>query len=209
MLGSSRTLEPQELHVNGTTSIMSENSVKALGVIIDNRLKFSQHVSACCTKAARQLNALARISRYLDVKSRKIIYQSFISSNFSYCPLVWHFCGIQNNNKLEKNQERSLRILYGDYVSLYTDLLSSAGTSTILISRLKQMLIEILVNNQNPSCLDGIFQINQSSYSLRDQLRLHQPKFNSANYGLRTFSYSVAKLWNDLPSHINTTRMTI
>ena len=72
------------------------------------------------------------------------------------------------------------------------------------LSNIDCTLVEVfkIVNNQNPSCLDGIFQINQSSYSLRDPLRLHQPKCNSTNYGLRTFSYTGAKLWNDFPSHI-------
>ena len=49
-------------------------------------------------------------------------------SNFNYCPLVWHFCGQVNNQKLEKIQERALRILFADYNSSYTELLGRAGT---------------------------------------------------------------------------------
>ena len=70
-----------------------------------------EHVSACCSKAAKQLNALSRISRHISLKSKSIIYNSFIASNFNYCPLVWHFCGATNSNKLEKLRERSLRRL--------------------------------------------------------------------------------------------------
>ena len=65
-----------------------EKSVEALGVIIDHCLTFSDHISTCCLKADRQLNALARISKYLDPKSKSAIYNSFIRSNFEYCPLV-------------------------------------------------------------------------------------------------------------------------
>ena len=50
------------------SSITSEPSVKILGVVIDDRLNFDEHISMCCTKAARQPNALARISKYLDFK---------------------------------------------------------------------------------------------------------------------------------------------
>jgi hypothetical protein len=42
---------------------------------------------------------------------RVTIYFSFIMSNFNYCPIVWHFCGETNTRKIEKIQERVLRIL--------------------------------------------------------------------------------------------------
>ena len=35
---------------------------RLLGIIIDDNLSFNEHISVCCTKAARQLNALARIA---------------------------------------------------------------------------------------------------------------------------------------------------
>ena len=44
-----------------------ESHVKVLGVTLDDRLTFTEHISICCTKTARQLNALSRISRYLDI----------------------------------------------------------------------------------------------------------------------------------------------
>ena len=78
MVISSKPLEPQNIELHGGVSITSEPSVKILGVVIDDRLNFDEHISMCCTKAARQLNALARISKYLDFKSKTIIYNSFI-----------------------------------------------------------------------------------------------------------------------------------
>ena len=69
MVISSKQMEPQNIELHGGVSITSEPSVKILGVVIDDRLNFDEHVSMCCTKAARQLNALARISKYLDFKS--------------------------------------------------------------------------------------------------------------------------------------------
>ena len=52
-----------ELKLDENTILGPEKSAKALGVIIDNRLAFSGHISACCLKAAPQLNALAWISK--------------------------------------------------------------------------------------------------------------------------------------------------
>ena len=90
------------LQIDDNIVLKPESQVKELGVTLDNKLNFSHHVSVKCIKATRLLNALARISRFLSTTSRMIIYYSFINSNFNYCPLVWHFCGKKNSDKIEK-----------------------------------------------------------------------------------------------------------
>ena len=142
MILSFSSLAPVELVLDNSTCIISQDFVKVLGITIDKQLNFNEHISLCCTKAARQLNAFARISKYLNLNSRRSIHHSFIASNFSYCPLVWHFCGKTNNAKLEKIQERSLRILCKDYTSSYEELLRNTGLSTLLLNRLKCLLLE-------------------------------------------------------------------
>ena len=79
--------------------ITTSHSVEILGVSIDDRLKFDLHINNLCKKAARQINALRRISHFLDVDTRILIFKSFILSNFNYCPLVWYHCGCQNIKK--------------------------------------------------------------------------------------------------------------
>ena len=61
------------LQIDDNIILKPEPQVKVLGVMLDSKLNFNHHVSALCTKAARQLNALARISRFLSTSSRMII----------------------------------------------------------------------------------------------------------------------------------------
>ena len=84
-------------------NVKPEPHVKILGVFLDDKLSFNQHVSIRCTKSARQLKTLAWISRYLNISSRSLLYNSFVRSNFNYCAMVWHFCGKTNNKKKSKN----------------------------------------------------------------------------------------------------------
>ena len=91
MLLSPSPVEKQVLELCDGTILISEAAVTVLGVTIDDNLSFHEHISVCCTIAARQLNALARIAKHLDVRSRRTIYNSFIMSNFNYCPLVGTF----------------------------------------------------------------------------------------------------------------------
>ena len=141
-------------------------------------------------KNALDKKYIARISKYLNPNSRRAIHHSFIASNFSYCPLVWHFCGKTNNAKLEKIQERSLLILCNDYTSSYEDLLRNTGLSTLLLNRLKCMLLETFKSTRhlNAECLHGIFKTRVVPYDLRTT-NLVQPKRQSTTYGLRSFSY--------------------
>ena len=197
---SSDDIQSYTISLDDDTVIESVKYVKALGVVIDDKLNFSEHISVVCKKSARQLNALARISKFLDVDSRKIIYQSFVASNFNYCPLVWHFCGKVNNTKLEKIQERALKIIYKDYDSTYSELICKANSKTLLISRLHLILCEAFksINKINPPCLHNLFEVKKFDYSFRNRVHLCQPKKLTTTYGLRSIAYVGAKLWNDL-----------
>ena len=149
-------------------------------------------------KAARQLNALARISRYLSISSRSLLCNSFVRSNSNYCAMVWHFCGKTNNNKIEKIQERTLRMIYRDYESSYEDLLSAAEASTMLTRRLRVILLEVFksINMLDSDCLN-MFKIKDGNYSFRNTRKLLQPQKKTTTFGLISIAYLGAKLWND------------
>ena len=165
MISSSSNTGTVEMHLNDDVMIKSEPFVKALGVYIDSKLTFTEHISQCCKKAARQLNALTRISKHLDENSRKHIFRSFIMSNFTYCAIVWHFCGVMNNSKIEKIQERALRIVFGDYCSDYQDLTKRFGTDTMLQSRLKKIVLETFksMKGTNPSYIQDILKFKNQN----------------------------------------------
>ena len=71
--------------------IFSVNRVKLLGVYVDIRLDFDYHVSQICKKASKKLQALSRLSKYMDINKRRMLMKVFIISKLSYCPLVWMF----------------------------------------------------------------------------------------------------------------------
>ena len=118
---------------------------------------------------------------------------------YEYCPLVWHFCGKTKNQKLEKIQERSLRILHDTFELAYEELLHKNGSSSLLLYRLKLFIIETYksFHHMNAECLHDLFQFNNTTYETRSH-KLIQPKRKTISNGLWTFSYLGSKLWNDL-----------
>ena len=100
-----------------------------------------------------------------------------------YCPLTWHFCSKSSQNKREKIQYRSLKILTNDYNSDYKDLLEITKTSTMEIKRLRTLALEAFktVNNLNPDFMKGIFYL--SPYQTHKKYDIFVHSRNTASFG--------------------------
>ena len=86
-------------------TIKSVPSVELLGIHLDDKLNFNLHISNICRSAANQLNALIRLKNYLSFNAKRVLINSYIISNFNYCPLVWMFSTAKSLNKIESLQK--------------------------------------------------------------------------------------------------------
>ena len=141
-------------------NIISSNWVKLLGIKFDSRLNFEPHVSDLYKSAARQLNAILRLKSHQTFEERKILIDSFVYSNFNYCPLVWNFTSAKAINKIECVQEGKLRFLFDDCERPYETLLMKANKPTMTFQRLRYLCVEIhkTVNGLNPSYMKNFFK---------------------------------------------------
>ena len=98
-------------------------SKRFLGIKINNKLTFEEHVEGLCKKTSQKVSAVARISSLMRFEQRKCIVNFFITSHFSHCPLVWMFHSRRLNNHIDHIHERALRIVYQDYNSSFKELL--------------------------------------------------------------------------------------
>ena len=108
--------------------LTSQASVKLLGINIDRHLTFSDHVNLLCQKAGRKLNALCRMTNLLDTSSKRILNNSFIMSQFEYCSSIWHFTYVSDMKRIERLQKRTLRHVYNDFTSTYSELMQMEKT---------------------------------------------------------------------------------
>ena len=83
-----------------------------MDIHIDNRLNFDYHFNQLCKKSSKKLHALARIFKYLEALKRKVLVNSFITSQFSYCPLIWMFHSRRMVYRINKIHERAPRLIY-------------------------------------------------------------------------------------------------
>ena len=80
--------------------IKSVSSVELLRIQIDDNLNFNVHISKVCKSVANQLNALIGLKQFLSFHAKEVLINSYIISNFNYCPLVWMFSSAQSVNKM-------------------------------------------------------------------------------------------------------------
>ena len=185
--------------------IKCESEVKLSGVTIDSKLKFNEHISNICKKASRQLNVLKGIGKNLTKLGKLKMYYSFIMSNFNFRSLVWHFCGEINTKKVEKIQERALRFIYEDYSITYEELLCKSKIPSLKIRRLRTVVLEVfkIINRECPVYLQDLITIKKFillEYSFRYQNKAAIPRIRTTHYGLQSFRFASAKLWNELPN---------
>ena len=93
-------------------TIISENNNELLGIILDPKLCFEDHINYLCKKASQKLSTLARVAPYMCLEKRKTVIKAYIISQFGYCSLVWMFHSRGLNNKINSLHERALRITY-------------------------------------------------------------------------------------------------
>ena len=186
--------------------ITTAHSVNILGIEIDDKLKFNTHINSICRKAARQLNVLRRLSSLLDQESRMAIFRAFIVSNFNYCPLVWHLCGKRNTSKIEKLQERALRFVFNDFTSYYENMLKKAELTTLTLSRIKPLALEVykaLHGHSPPPYMKDMFTSRQEQkHSLRNENQLNIPFSRTVGFGSHSIQFEEARVWNHLPNKI-------
>ena len=181
--------------------LLSEKSVELLGINIDYKINFNKHISKHCKKAAGQLNAICRIGNYIDVEEKTVLINSFVNTNFNYCPLVWFFCSPESLRKIERIQERALRIISNDFVSDYCSLLTSSDKSTFLIKQHRNLANEIFktLNNLNPAYMKDIFVRNNRSENSRRPNDLSKPSVQGCTYGSNSLRSLGPNIWNSLP----------
>ena len=128
---------------------------------IDHELNFNEHVSSLCKKASQKLIALSQIASCMTFDQRKLILNSFITSHFSYCPIVWMFHSRKLNERINHIHEKALRIVYKNFNSSFQELLIENDSLNIHHRGLQKLVTEIfkIKNGLSPELMNDVFDV--------------------------------------------------
>ena len=84
---------------------------KFLGVYIDDKLKWNQHLNHIAGKMSRNLGLIGRVSRILPSDTLHILYYSLIYPHLLYCCIIWGAACATSLHKLKVLQNRAVRLI--------------------------------------------------------------------------------------------------
>ena len=178
---------------------------KSLGLIIDDRLSWNFQIDELCKRVSCAIGALKRLRPFVSEATAIQIYRALVLPYFDYCSAVWDGLCNRLADKVQKLQNRAARvILKAKYDTSSSILRNRLSWDTLAIRRKKQkaVLMYKCLNGLVPNYLQNLFTHRCTSYNLRNQeykITLPKPR---TDFLKRSFSYSGAKLWNDLPLSI-------
>ena len=69
--------------------------------------------------------------------------KALIESQFNYCPLIWIFHSRAMNKKINRINERALRLVYSDHVSSFDELFKKERSFSIHHRNIQSLAIEL------------------------------------------------------------------
>ena len=192
-----------ELLFNGIT-VPREDHTKHLGVYLDSKLSFSQHIREAVMKATQGVSLLKYLSKYASRKVLDLSYKLYVRPHLDYGDVIYHNQRTDLMNLIEQVQYKSVLLVSGCWhgtkrEKLY-DELGWESLSDRRWSRRMTMFYKIL-NGMAPSYLLAHVpeHISSNAPFRRNDIR---PPFSRTNrYDNSFFPFCISN-WNNLDSNI-------
>ena len=190
-------------------NVSSEQKVQLLGINLEGRLNFDYHVNNLLNKANKEYYALAKVCNYMNINKRRVPMKDFITSQFSYCPLVSMFHSRTMNNRINTLHEKALRLVYTNKPNLsFDDLLKEDKSVKIHQKNLQILATEIykVKNDLGPKIMADIFHFVEKPYNLRNNSIMHRKAKRTVYCGTESMTSLAPKLWELIPSEIKSAK---
>ena len=137
----------------------------------------------------------------LRFKQRKLLLSAFITSQFSYAPVVWMFHSRKLNYPVNHIHERAIRLAYKDYTSFFDELLFKDNSFRIHQRNLQNLEIEIFKVKLGiaPDIMKKAFPIIENPYDLRNETKFKSRNVNTVRHGIETASFVAPRIWSSIP----------
>ena len=142
----------------------------------------------------------------LAFDQRTLIWNSFITSHFSYCPIVSAmFHSRKVNERINHIYESALRIVYKDFNLSFQVLLTEDNSLNIHSRNQQKRVNEIfkVKNGLSPELMNYVFEFIEKQSSLQSTLHFRSRKIRTTKHGIET-PYLGSKLRKFVPNEYKT-----
>lgn len=193
-------------------NIKHVDKTKFLGVYIDHKLEWHEHINMCQGKLRSGLYALNAAKRYLSTTNLRMLYFSLIHPHLTYCNIIWGLARKKHTNKLLVLQKKAIRVVAKAGYNVHSPPLFRNLGILKLDDLYKQQLnkfVYLYSTNNLPLPLTYIYDINASihTFNTRQKLDLHKRPIKT-DIVFRSFLYQGPENWSKLPIHVRQARTT-
>ena len=186
---------PPILELQGSV-IQPSNTCKYLGVVLDDKLNFREHIKCIITKISRLTGILYKIKDKLPIKARLNYYYAFIYPYISYNILVWGATCPSIMEPLNVQHKRTIRIIAN---AGYRDHTEPIFKNLNLLKLCDIYKYSLLAYMHDKVSNDGHVASHNLNTRSRFQLR---PKFHRLSLSQHAVSYTGPTEWNKLPENL-------
>ena len=185
-----------------------QNSNIYLGVWLDDKMKFSTHITKIASKISSGIGIISKARNYLTTKHKTMLFNTLVLPHFNYCSNTWATTNKKYTNILEKLQRKAAKVILDKPKrtptrDIYKQLKWLPVEDRWKINRCTA--VNKCLNNQVPEYLQGHFQLTKDTHTYRtrtaDNNKVKIPKYRTVT-GQRSFKYQGAIDYNSLPSSL-------
>jgi len=199
-----KDLKGLDLKINDKNIVQVE-SCKYLGIYIDSKLSWQQHIDFVYKKIMKFTSIFYKIRTKINSELLKTLYFAFVYPHILYGIEIYGNTYHTYLSKLEILNNKILRIVQKKPKRTHTiDLYKFYGTLPLSLLHNYQILLLLhkFVHHPNklPSVFQSYFMQNQSihHYDTREKCHMHLVAPHTT-YGKRLIKYKGSQFWNDLP----------
>ena len=182
-------------------SIKFEETVKYLGVLIDNKLTWRDHILFLSNIISKNIGILYRSSLVLDRKHLLLLYNSLILPHINYCCIVWGMTFPSLINKIEILQKKAVRIISGSSRIAHSEPLFKELKLLKVKDIAKQqalILIHRKIQHSLPGLVGCLFAINEYHTANTRNIKHITEPFSHKLYRTHTVGWQGPRLWNTI-----------
>ena len=174
---------------------------KHLGIILDQKLNFQEHINSILSKVNRSIGLLRKLNSVLSRSSLMTIYKSFIRPHLDYGDIIFDQAFNDSfHSKMESIQYKACLAITGAIQgSSKEKLYNELGLESLQSRRWMHKLCHFykIVRNQAPSYLTDIVPSQNRSYTLRNSHNVPLMVTNHQFFKNSFFPSTIIE-WNNL-----------
>lgn len=178
---------------------------RLLGVDIDNKLTFSQHVSKLSSKLAYCGHIVSKLNDTVSINILKLIYNSYANSLLCYAASIWGSTYKSHLKSLQVVQNRIIRNIYFQFPKCKTNImyknLNILNISNLYIYSVACLMFSCKIAVAPDLIIDNFYVSSNHKYNTRYGSFINRPQYK-LTCSTMDVAWNGPVIWNKIPDYI-------